>query len=89
MIDCLAEMARLYFFIKAGDRLISDEEGADLLGPDEARQEAIETARETVAECVRTGRDLDVEAIVVTDGEGHPVVIVPFEKVLPKLLRRN
>jgi hypothetical protein len=82
-------MARFYFFIKARDRLISDDEGADLSGPDEARQEAIKIARETVAECVRTGRDLDVEAIIVTDGEGHPVVTLPFERVLPRRLRRN
>jgi hypothetical protein len=82
-------MALFYFSIKAGDRLISDDEGSEFSGPNEARQEAIEAAREIVADSAWTGRDLDVEAIIVTDGEGFPVVTLPLENVLPKRPKRN
>jgi uncharacterized protein DUF6894 len=82
-------MALFYFCIQTDDGLINDEEGSELSGPDEARREAVEAAREIVAEFAQTGRELNVQAIVVTDGEGQPVLTVRFESVLPARLRLN
>ena len=82
-------MSRFYFCTQEGGRLVVDDEGTELPRLDVARQEAVKTAREIVAECVRTGRELDVEALIVTDARGYPVIVLPLEEVLPQRLRRR
>jgi hypothetical protein len=82
-------MSRFYFCTQEGGRLAVDDEGTELPRLDVARQEAVKAAREIVAECVRTGRELDVEALIVTDARGYPVIVLPLEEVLPQRLRRR
>jgi hypothetical protein len=82
-------MARFYFCMQKGDRLIPDEEGMELAGPDVAHAEATMAAREVLSECIRRGKDLEVEALIVTDGDGRPIFGVRFEGLLPPRLKRS
>jgi hypothetical protein len=63
-------MPRFYFYLRADQRLISDDEGVDLPSRARAQAWALETAREIVIETIRSGTDLRVEAVVVTDEAG-------------------
>jgi uncharacterized protein DUF6894 len=76
-------MARYFFSIKMRDRVIPDEEGSEFSNPDLACQEAIEAAREIVAEFAFAGKDLDVEAIVITDSENQRLATLSLEDFLP------
>ena len=77
-------MARYFFSIKMRDRVIPDEEGCDFSDPDQACQEAIEAAREIVAEFSFSGKDLDVEEIIITDRENRRLATLSLEDFLPR-----
>ena len=79
-----ANMPRYFFSIKMRDRVIPDEEGSEFPDPDHACQEAIEAAREIVAEFSFTGKDLDVEAIIITDSENQRLATLQLEDFLPR-----
>jgi hypothetical protein len=83
-------MPRYYFFVQQEGHLVAaDDEGVDLSGPDAAQEEASKAARELLAECIRSGEDSPVEAVVVTDHEGHPLSVLRMTQVLPKGLRNR
>jgi hypothetical protein len=82
-------MPRYFFHFQTRDELIEDPDGAELPGPDAARSEALWTGRELWAEACRAGRDLEVQAVVIADEEGHPVISVPLGASLPQRLRRT
>jgi Domain of unknown function (DUF6894) len=75
-------MRRFYFHLRAGDELVPDEEGIDLPDLSAARREAIEAARELLAEAIKDGR------AEVADGEGREIDTVPLAAVLPENLKR-
>jgi len=79
-------MERFYFYLKDGGRLVAVDSGLDLSGPRAAHEEAVQAAREILAEHVRTGTDLHVEAVLVTDEFGHLVTVLPIKRVLPRPL---
>jgi hypothetical protein len=80
-------MARYYFHLQASDGLFHDEEGQDLPTPEKARALAIEAARELVASAIKTGRDLEVDAIVMEDDSGQTKMLVPLADVIPPRFR--
>ena len=81
-------MARFYFHLRAGDELVPDEEGIDLPDLSAARREAIEAARELLAEAIKDGRPEVPEAFVIADEEGREIDTVPLAAVLPENLKR-
>ena len=79
-----ANMARYFFSLKMRDRVISDEEGSEFSDLDQACEEAIKAAREIVAEFAFSGKDLDVEAIIITDSEDQSLATLSLEDFLPR-----
>jgi hypothetical protein len=72
-------MRRYFFNILRGRTLISDPEGDDLSGDEEARQHAEMVAREMIEERHKfTSRSIERWAFVVTDGSRRHVATVPF-----------
>ncbi len=59
-------------------------------GPDfsAARREAIEAARELLAEAIKDGRPEVPEAFVITDEAGRELDTVPLAAVLPRPLKK-
>ena len=78
-------MARYFFSIKMRDRVIPDEEGSEFSDLDQACQEAIKAAREIVAEFAFSGKDLDVEAIIITGSEDQSLATVSLKDFLPHI----
>ena len=81
-------MGRFYFHLRAGDQLLPDEEGLDLPDFSAARREAIEAARELLAEAIKDGRPEVPEALVIADEEGREIDTVPLAAVLPESLKK-
>jgi hypothetical protein len=81
-------MGRFYFHVVKGAELLTDEEGADLRDALEARQMAIRSARELLAEAIRHGKNKIPEAFVITDDQGRAIETVPLAAVLPDSLKK-
>jgi hypothetical protein len=88
LTDNEVAMRRFYFHLRAGDELVPDEEGIDLPDLSAARREAIEAARELLAEAIKDGRPEVPEAFVIADEEGREIDTVPLAAVLPENFKR-
>jgi len=75
-------MPRFFLHIRDGESLIPDEEGSDLPSLDAARQEALQGARDILAEKVRLGEPLDGETIEISDEGGHLLDVVRFRDAI-------
>jgi hypothetical protein len=81
-----SSMARFFFHLKSGGELMADEEGIDLPGLTEATREALQSARELLAEAIKTASPTVPEAVVVVDETGQPLLELPLVEVLPESL---
>jgi hypothetical protein len=81
-------MAMFYFHIQRGDLLVEDQEGSDLADLAEAREEALEAARDILAEAIRSGNDWAEKAFVITDVQGRRLMTMPMTDAMPEGLRR-
>lgn len=79
-------MARFFIHLKSDGELITDDEGIDLPDLSEATREALQCARELLAEAIKTGKRMVPEALVVADETGRPLLELPLIEVLPKPL---
>jgi Domain of unknown function (DUF6894) len=76
-------MSRYYFHIKDGAELIQDPEGSELATMDEARSQALKSARELWAEAIKSGGRLGADAVVIADEHGD-LTFLPMAEALPK-----
>jgi hypothetical protein len=82
-------MGRYYFHVRAGDELTSDEEGTDLPDFSAAKREALLSARELLAEAIKSGKKTVPDAFVIADEAGQELDSVPLAAALPEPLRRR
>jgi hypothetical protein len=71
-------MPRYFFNLIDGASVIPDEEGTELAGLEEARVEAIESAREILSDDARDGIGAGDQKFDVTDESGTTVLTVAF-----------
>jgi hypothetical protein len=88
LINVKVAMGRFYFHLRAGDELISDDVGIDLPDLSAAKREAVLSARELLAEAIKSGRQRVPDAFVIADDEGRPLDIVSLAAVLPEPLKK-
>jgi hypothetical protein len=69
--------------------ILEDEEGEEQPNSEAARLEALGTARELLAAAIMSGRELESQAVLVTDDRGCEVARVPLAAALPHNLRRE
>jgi hypothetical protein len=81
-------MGRFYLHIKAGGDLHCDEEGIELPSVDAARREALQTARELLADAIKAGKPTVPDALVIADKDGRTLEVVPLTSVLPESLKK-
>jgi hypothetical protein len=79
-------MARFFFHLKSDGELITDDDGIDLPGLSEATREALQSAREPLAEAIKTGKPTLPVALVVADETGQTLLELPLVEVLPEPL---
>ena len=81
-------MSRFYFHVIEGAELLSDVEGAHLRDTLEARRMAIRSAREILADAIRSGKNRIPEALLISDEEGRVIETIPLASVLPDSLKK-
>ena len=81
-------MGRFYFHVVEGAELLTDVEGAHLTDALKAREMAMRSAREILADAVRAGKNRIPEAIVIADEQGRAIETVPLAAVLPEPLKK-
>jgi hypothetical protein len=81
-------MGRFYFHLRSSDKLIPDDEGADLPDFSAAQREAILSARELLADAIKSGKQLVPDAFVIADAAGQHLETVPLAAVLPEPLKK-
>jgi hypothetical protein len=74
-------MPRFFFHLKDG-ATFCDEEGMSFATVEEARKEAIRSAREIMADEVRRGSLTLVDRIEIADEGGNPVTVVTFAEAV-------
>jgi hypothetical protein len=72
-------MPKYYFHIRDGSALIEDLEGMELPDIGSVHTEAIEAAREIMADRIRSGKTVDGQEFLVFDEDGRQVEIIPFK----------
>jgi hypothetical protein len=77
-------MSRFYFHIRDGEGLVPDEEGMDLLDLEAAKNEAVISAREIMANNLRSGRPLNGQWFEIVNEAGDIVATVKFKDVIPQ-----
>jgi len=75
-------MAVYYFHLRDGDALIPDETGMDLPNLNEARREALQAARDMLADQLRAGEALDGQRIEITAPNGEVLDVISFREAL-------
>ena len=82
-------MPRYYFKIRKNDRVIEDQNGADLPGVKAAYEEATVAAREILAGKVRRGEVVDGDQFEVADDLEKHLFTLPLKSVLRLEKRRT
>jgi hypothetical protein len=77
-------MSRFYFHVQAEGQVVLDHEGTDLPDLSAAQCEAMESAREVLADAIKRGKSKVATAFVIADEAGRALAIVPLLAVLPR-----
>lgn len=75
-------MPRYFFHVREGSLLNRDDEGQELPNAEEARREAVSSAREMLGEKLLHGGSLNHRSIEIADETGHVVDVVYSRDVL-------
>ncbi len=75
-------MPRYFFHIRETEGTVEDTEGIEF--PDDAavHMEAIEAARDIMAEHIRKGLDVSGWSFEIANGSGWPIMAVPFSEAI-------
>jgi hypothetical protein len=77
-------VGRFYLHIYGPNCALEDDEGYELPNAEAAREEAIKSARELMAESLRFGRPMGRNCFFrILDEGGHTVADVPFADAIP------
>ena len=82
-------MARFYFHLRKMGQLVTDDEGLELPDKSVALREAQQSARELLADAIKSGKDTVPEAFVIADERGRKIATLPLEALLPESLKRK
>jgi hypothetical protein len=75
-------LTRYFLHLRDGEHLIRDLEGRDLPDLAAARTEAIQGARDILAEMLRAGEVLDGQSIAIADADDNVLDVVTFKSLV-------
>jgi hypothetical protein len=77
-------MARFYFHMRTGERVDRDTDGAEMPNLEAARAEALQSAREILAEAIKAAKSDLLDCLVIADEEGQELATVSLKDALSK-----
>jgi hypothetical protein len=81
-------MAKFYIHFRCRDKIDKDDVGIDLPTLAEAREAALLSLRELLAENIHADSKTPVDAAIITDESGRELMAIPAKDVLPASLRK-
>ncbi|KQS86636.1 hypothetical protein ASG68_24255 [Rhizobium sp. Leaf453] len=81
-----ASMPLFFFNLRRQERHEIDHEGIAFDTLEDAREDAVNSLREIVADELRAGRSVDLTAIEIADNRGEIVAVVTIEEAVLKPL---
>lgn len=82
-------MSRFYFHVRSGTNITTDEEGTECADVAAAREEALATARDVVADAVKASKNETPDCFIIADADGTELMTVAFSEALPQRLRER
>jgi hypothetical protein len=79
-------MPRFYFHLRSGRDIATDDDGTELPDLTAARQEALASAREIVADAVKASKNEMPDCFVIADADGNELMNVRLDEALPRKL---
>jgi hypothetical protein len=80
-------MPKYYIHFQNGEIIAKDEEGQELPGLDEAKEAAMVSAREILADNIKGNAANPLRAVMIANEKGEILTTIPAKEVLPKPLR--
>ncbi len=80
-------MPLFFFHIRRTEGYEPDDEGVTFDSLEDAREDAVSSLREIVADELRTGRPADFTAMEIADNNGEIVAVVTVEEAVVERLR--
>ena len=77
-------MPRFFINYQSGDLIAKDDEGQDYPGLEEARSMALASAREILADNIRSATRNALDAVIITNERGEELMTISAKDVLPK-----
>jgi hypothetical protein len=77
-------MPKFFITYQRGDLIAKDDEGQDYPGLEEARAAALASAREILADNIRSATHRPLDAIIITNESGDELMMISAKDVLPK-----
>jgi hypothetical protein len=81
-------MPRFFINFVNADQIAKDEEGVDLPSLEDAREAAMASARELIADSVRVNAKDPVRSIIITGEGGESLMTISAKDVLPEPLKQ-
>ena len=81
-------MAKFYIHFRYHNTIAHDDVGIDLLSLKEAREVALFSLRELLAENIHADSKTPVMAVIITDESGRELMVIPVQDVLPEPLKK-
>jgi hypothetical protein len=81
-------MAKFYIHLRNRDKIAEDDVGIDLPTLAQAREAALLSLRELLAENIHADSKAPVEAAIITDESGRQLMVIPAHDVLPEPLKK-
>jgi hypothetical protein len=76
-------MPRYYISFQNGDVIARDDEGQDFPGLEEARTNALASAREILADNIKGNAMNPLRAVMIDDESGHNLLTIQAREALP------
>jgi len=80
-------MPRFYVNFRSGGSTASDDQGIECATLEDARKMALASARELLADNIKSGSKTPVEAVIIMSESGQELVTILAKDVLPEPLR--
>jgi hypothetical protein len=80
-------MPRFHINFQNGDQIAQDDEGVDLPNLEDARRAALISAREIIADNVRSNTDNPLLAVIITGESGQDLLTISAKDILPEPLK--
>jgi len=80
-------LPRFYINFRTAGQIVLDDVGQDLPGLEEAKATAIASARELLANNIRTNNDAVLDSVIVANERGEELATIAAKDLLPDAMR--